>query len=191
MENWTTLEDKIFNTISVRFPVEEELVLIHGINGNYKTNTLELLAKYYISKGENVLYFPTDRILNVTRKQIDGAVVMNKLAYENFFNTINLQAAMFNIEAEYGDFINRGTTQLLNFLTNIIIEEDVTVLIDTPEINLDMYAKRNLVDSIKSLENVKRLVMVTYNPEIIDEYTGEMINIEECLDKGKGFGKGW
>lgn len=191
MKNWTELDEKLFDAIKVRFPVEDELTIIHGLNGNYKTYTAEALARYYKNKGENVLFFPTFRILTVTKEQIDSAIVMNKLAYENFFNQMNLSDALRGIEREFGDYINRGTTQLLNFLTNIIVEEDATVIIDTPEVNLDMYAKRNFVDAIQSLENVKRLILITHQPEIIEDKTSTMINIEQCLDKGNGYGRGW
>lgn len=166
----------------VKFPIDEKLSIIIGPNGSYKTLTLELLREYFTEQGENVLYFEAERRLMVTKDQIEAAVVMNKLMYDNFFNEIDLNASLIAIDREYETYMNRGTTQLLNFLTQITLSEECMVMIDMPERNLDMHAKYIIIKAILSISNVKKLIIVTHQPEIINGHTDKVIEINTCLN---------
>lgn len=174
---------KMFNKYEVRFPIDNKLTILHGKNGTGKTKVLETLSKYWEEKNRNVLFFAEDRVLKVKKEQIESIFTMFKMFDDDFFNHASIQSALFNIEEEYGFYINRGTTQQLNFYTQIALAgEDVHLLIDYPEKNLDMLAQRKLIKSLLYFENIKKIVIVTHSPEIIGHLREECLSITECVD---------
>ncbi|MFW6243224.1 MAG: hypothetical protein ACOC2W_03600, partial [bacterium] len=106
--------------------------------------------------------------------------VMNKLSNDKIFYIDNYDNFEF---VKKGDYICNGNLQCLNFITQIDLAGDnVRVLIDMPERNLDMINKRNFINSLNNLSNVKQLVIVTHSLAIIDKYGEKTYDIQKFVD---------
>lgn len=182
------INKKLFGRYPVKFPINEPLIAIHGTNGTGKTKTLEALKEYFEEQGENVVYFDADRYLDLTKDQIISySVAYNLMQDKNVFEKHRLNIDDPYLEMYIGQRIRSGMIQMINFICTIVAApENCVVLIDTPESNLDMYKKREFVDIIKGIDNVKKLILVTHHPEIIGEmsWKNQIVDIKDCVNIG-------
>lgn len=185
---YTDINKKLFGEYPVKFPVNEPLLAIHGTNGTGKTKTLELLKEYFEEQGEHVIYFGHERYFDLTKDQIlASSVAYSLMEDKNVFEKHRLNIDDPYLEMYIGQKISSGMIQMINFICTIVLApENCVVLIDTPESNLDMYKKRDFVDIIRKIDNVKKLILVTHHPEIIGDlsWKNQIVNIENCIDKG-------
>lgn len=190
---------KLFDIFPIKFPVDEQLVMVIGSNGTGKSYMLEAMRDYFIKKGENVVYFPPHRILDITYQDaqkalaaLDSLAIMSTLSeahYDlNLFGKWGLKLDMmeFDMKMYYGNYIGSGFVQLVNFLTKIInAGPDTIVLIDTPETSIHYGIRRNFIDDLLHLGNIKKLIAVTHQPEILSNHWEETWEIERIVDIGK------
>jgi predicted ATP-binding protein involved in virulence len=173
---------KLFNRYDVNFPVDESLTIVIGSNGSGKTKTLELVTEYFTKKGENVLYFPSDRYLSIDQDQIDSVLTMHKLIDNNVFERFGINHVNLN-HYEKG-YITSGHVQIMNMLCPIMLNPDreYVVIIDEPERNLHLTNKRKIVDVIYDLKNVKKLILSTHSPEVVGSYRNETRDMKEIVN---------
>ena len=130
------MDRKLFNKYQIEFPLNDKTVIIIGPNGSGKTKLLENVRDYFYEKGENVLYFPNDRLLTITYEdyqnavdKLDSIVLANTLGEKKFTNIIKKwklseqdnPTLKRDLEYQYGTYINSGSMQATNFLTKIVI----------------------------------------------------------------------
>jgi predicted ATP-dependent endonuclease of OLD family len=179
--NFIDLNKKLFNKYPVKFPIEEDLIILIGENGTGKTKTLEAVNEYFKEHGENTLYFPYNRKLTVTKEDIIKTKSMSKLLNINIFDTFDIKLNRLQY-IKKGTFINSGFVQIINFITNIMfLKEESIILIDLPEKSLHTTIRRKFINEIQKLPNIKKLIIVTHSPEIIVENSGSAIDIEYCV----------
>lgn len=178
----------LFNKYPVIFPKSilenNETIAIHGENGSGKTKTLELLAEYYKNKGENVIYFPVERIFNLTSEQVESMLVMSSILDENdIFKKLDIQLNPWDYENQQGNYISSGYLQLVNFIGTIMFaKKESIVLIDTIEINLHYSIKQIILDVLSKLDNTKKLIATIYQPETISKNNCQAIHIKKFVE---------
>lgn len=175
----------IYDIYDVDFPIHNKLNIIIGPNGSYKTCTLNLLYNFYISNNENVLFFESDRYFNINNKEqelIKSWLLLDSLNQSQLTLLKNIDFKYDFIN--YGDYINSGKAQLLNFYYQIKKNgKNAHVIIDFPEKNLDIYSKRKFISFFKDCNDIKTLTIVTHSPEIISSYRDYIIDIKNILKR--------
>lgn len=180
-EDFILLDEKLFGN-KVEFPINEDLVIIHGYNGTGKTKTLEILKRYFEKQNENVIYFDIDRCLNITKEQAVGVITMYNLMSDNPLKKIDISLDDFRYFPKIGEYINNGHLQIINMITQIeLANKQSIVLIDCPEINLHISLRKLFINIITSMNKVKKLIVVTHSPEIITYNLDNAIDIENCV----------
>ncbi|MFW6007688.1 MAG: hypothetical protein ACOCP8_00370 [archaeon] len=176
---------KLFNKYKVNFPIEEDIVIIIGMNGTGKTKTLELLRNYYLNNKDNVLYFPSDRILTITKDDAESV----ETSIETMLKLMGSQYPIYfkdyrNFKyTKKGEYINNGILQFQNFVTNIALGgKNLKVLIDMPEINLDLNKENLFIKTLTLFSNIKQLVIVTHSPSIMSTYSDKAYDIEKIVN---------
>lgn len=180
---------KIFNKYPVNFDMDRKVTIITGLNGSGKTKTLELLNDYFINKGENVLFFPARRRLTITKEDIEKLDTMSKLLNENTLKDLiekryDISDPFAFEHCKHGQYINSGYLQLINFWYNIALfeKQDVIVLIDLIEVSLHPLIQEVFIQGLLEFNKIKKLIITTHSPFIIQEFKDEVINIKECLE---------
>lgn len=181
------LDRKLFGQYPIKFPLEDGIVIIIGPNGGGKTKLLESMRDYFYEQNENVVYFPSYRTLNITYddyqsavEKIDSIALANKLGEKKFnldlvkkwrLSEQDNPTLKWDFEYQYKSYINSGSLQAANFLTKIVNGgENLIVMIDLPEISLDHWKRRSLLEDIFNIPNVMQLIVVTHCPEILGEH---------------------
>jgi len=197
------INKKLFDQYPIYFPLEDKLTIIIGHNGSGKTKLLESMRYYYTEQGENVVYFPYPRTLDVTYEefkkvleQTESLVVLNQLSERGYdldfikkwrLDQIDESVLEQEFKWSYSNYINSGTMQAINFLTQIMnAGPDVIVMIDFPEISMDNIKRRNFADDMLNLPNVKKLIMVTHCPEILGGHREYVWDVENLVDIQRG-----
>ena len=183
---------EIFNK-SFNFPIENRLSIIIGMNGTGKTLALRKLKEYFEQNNENVVYFPEpekrilygdpQEIKTILHNNFDLELLNPENTIKNNFNMAYLNYAIDNIENYLNDYIDSGYIQIINFLYHILrAEKESIILIDTPETNFDIIVQHNLLDYILSLCTVKKLIVCTHSPSIINNnWDSSIVEIENCI----------
>ena len=179
---------KIFNC-DLNFPIENDISILIGTNGSGKTHTLNYLKQYFENNGENVLYFPDYRYFTSepykTKDIINSFIVMKKLTNEIIhINSDYLEYDLNKLYSYHNKPIYNGIIQWINFMGNILLDQrnDKIVIIDTPETNMDITLRRQLLDDILSIGSIKKLIVCTHAPEIIGDRYDYIVNIDNCLN---------
>jgi archaellum biogenesis ATPase FlaH len=180
--------DKDFN-----FPIEEKLKIVFGENGSGKTLALRKLASYFIEHGENVLYFPSERIFTADpetiRNAVYGLLVNKKLCGEDPYKKYgfvksSIEYDLDHLEQYHNQYITSGIIQWVNFFGNIVsnADKEVIVIIDSPERSLHIRVQRNFVDDILELSNVKKLIICTHDPSMLGNHGDVATGITHYVD---------
>ena len=149
------LEEKLFNLYPINFPLKNELSIIIGSNGSGKTKLLEILNRHYQSKNTNVIYFSDQRRFEVKEDDFMNHYLMWKLTEQDNKN----------------EFIYSGITQLVNFFGKILMaKKNTIVLIDEVERNLHIAIQHDLLNSLLTMSNIKKLIVTTHSPAIIGNW---------------------
>jgi len=176
---------KLWDLYDIQFPVEKEKVFIHGMNGSGKTHTLLHLKSYFEESGENVLYFPDERVFlldpeecNKIIRKHGGLRAMFGMK-EGFIGEHEIDPKQLHLEREYGTYIRRGKVQLINFFCSIMmLEKESVVIIDEPERNLHLMSQNSLISDLLKLRNVKKIIVATHSPSIISHSMQDAFNVE-------------
>lgn len=173
----------LFGKYPVRFPVEQKVSIIHGYNGTGKTKVLELLNDYYKKQGESVLYFPVDRIFNLSEEEVESIIVMSAMLNEkDIFSMLDIQLQPWDYEGKKGKYIDSGYLQIVNFVGTIMLAKKPSiVIIDNVERGLHPLIRKIFLRAILALKNTKKLIVSTYSPEIITNLEKYVIHIEQCV----------
>lgn len=165
------------NEIYVDFPLEKDLIILIGENGTYKTKTLEKIKSYFQENGEKVLYFSEERFVNFTKEDIENWLIVDTLSSKNLSAEYDLNKILNYKFPVKGSFIKEGSFQLVNFFYNIYKQEEkFNLIIDTPETNIHLSRKKNLINDLLSLDSVNKLIVATHCPSIIaDNYTNDCV----------------
>lgn len=168
----------LFNRYPVNFPLDNRITVLIGHNGSGKTKTLETLQGYFEDKNEEVVFLREYRFLFFNKEELDGLKIILDL------QGIEYDKEWFNVEhydIKKGDRINCGKLQILNFIYVASIMTDGNLLIDFPEINLDLRTQGKLI-SILSQTNLKRIVIATHSPMILSEDRDYAIDIKKIVN---------
>lgn len=183
MKNFVEI-GKIFDKYPVKFPVDEKLVLLTGVNGSGKTQTLLALKKYFNKM--NVMYFETERILKLNEEDIDAFIEYSETLFgENILFTkyhIKIDLVKNNLKYVNNKYINDGIFKIIDLYCNISSKNIDVLLLDLPENNLSLLYQNELIDNLFEYCNLKKLFIVTHSPDILSRHIENMIRIEECVN---------
>lgn len=174
---------KLFNRFDVNFDIDKKITYLFGVNGAGKSQILNLLNTYFKKHGENVLYFPDNRKLDITSEEILSIMMAYRLQSKekNVFSKYNIKYNLLDIKNN-STIIVSGFIQLVNFFCKIINgDKNLIVIIDEPERNLSVVFQKTLIDDIASFSNVKQIIIATHSPEIIGKNYDRCININNIV----------
>lgn len=178
------LTKKLYEEMTVSFPMEEDLTILVGENGSGKTNLLKLLKEHWEEEGKEVLYFPAERLF--TKK---AHTSLWYLFDDKLLTKYNLKKDLMHPAEMEGHYIHSGYYQILNFFGTIMnhleqVNKEVIVIIDEPERNMQLENQSMLLEDILSMGLVNKLVVATHSPFIIDKnWRDKVINVENCLQR--------
>ena len=151
-------------------------------------NLLDYCKKNNIDlNSDEVLYFPIDRKILVSRDEIDAYDIMNKLTdglslRESIERAFDVSDPFKWEDWTLGADINCGYEQILNFLFVVSFKKRDTIVIDRIEKNLHvttaLYLIKILIDDLK----IKNVIITTYQDTIIEWYN-DMVKGEEKLGR--------
>lgn len=174
-----------FEKYPINFPVDNKLTILIGVNGSGKTTTLFALEEYYKKRGDNVLFFKENRLLDITFEDVENFSIICKLTHnEDIFKSIyhiNLDLLKETFKYHRG-YIRTGILQIVNFFCTINKQkESPIVLIDFPETNLDINYQHKFLENILEYCNIKSMVVATHSPEIISIHTSDTFEMNNFL----------
>ncbi|QBJ04096.1 putative ATP/GTP-binding protein [Fusobacterium phage vB_FnuS_FNU3] len=105
-----------------------------------------------------------------------------KIEYKNFQGTINDLKIKYKDNIIKGENLSHGEKQIISIFSKIYFnkEQDIIVLIDDPEISLNINWQKELIPNIVNTKKIGLLIAMTHSPfifenEYFDECTKELI----------------
>ena len=192
------LETKLFDRFTIDFPVDQKVSIVIGPNGSYKTHTLKALKEHFEKNGERVLYFSDQREFQTTKEEaLKGAEIeKEKIRLRELISTKEKKKPLYEkykldldkIDFEENDVIRSGFMHIVEIATKILLaKERPIVIIDEPEKNLHLRIQDELLKDLLGL-GVKKLIVATHSPSIIDDFHSEIVGIERVVKEEKRLG---
>jgi len=182
------LNQKLWDTYGLQFPVDQDKTYLIGGNGTGKSHTLFHLKQYFEEQGESVIYFPDDRSFLLDPEKCYSMLRTSKNLRElvgiekKFSDEYNINLDQLFLEKHYGRYISSGLLQLVNFYCTIeSAPEKSVVLIDEPEKHIDYLKRDNLINTFFNFSNTKKIIVATHCPSIINGDFSLILNIENCI----------
>lgn len=176
-----------FDKYPIKFPVEQPISIIYGENGTGKTKTLEALVEYYESQGENVLYFPHERIFNLSEEEVEAMIVMAAITDEvDIFTKLDIKLNKWDYANKKGEFVGSGYLQVVNYIGTIYHAKTPSiVIIDGIERSLHINLMRYIIGVIDKLPNTKKLIATTHSPDVFNNnMKEEYVPVGNCVKLG-------
>ena len=151
-------------------------------------NLLDYCKKNNIDlNSDEVLYFPIDRKILVSRDDIDAYDIMNKLIGELSLRESIERAFGIHDPFKWEDWkldadITCGYEQILNFLFVISFKKRDTIVIDHIEKNLHVITAKYLIKILIEDLKIPNVIITTYQDTII-EWCNDMVKDEEKLGR--------
>jgi predicted ATP-dependent endonuclease of OLD family len=147
-------------------------IIINGFNFSGKTRLLEAIRDDYISNGENVLYFETNRRLSISKDDMDSICVYQKLTLgfdilDGIQQSFDMSDPFILEEMKVGDLIHCGYMQLVNLFFSLerFHQKDkrkIILIIDNFELNLHPLVQRHLIKILNDYKIIKKIILSTY-----------------------------
>lgn len=181
----------LFDSITIDFPIENDLSIVIGVNGSYKSHTLRLLTDYFIEKEENVVFLPDTRFFKHTENEIEHAVkiledknlvrkMLNPKKFPTIFERTGMDIAKMDIDSLRNQTMESGYAHLLDIFVSIVNGGgDPIVIIDEPEKHLSLGIQEEMIQMIQDI-GVKKLIMATHAPSVIGKFWDNVVKIDEC-----------
>jgi len=181
----------VFN-YKVNFPLDNEIVIIIGENGSYKTKTIECLNDFLLKNNEDVFFIDEYRSrnydfsnlekMNERIKNISMYLVLNG-EYKKYNHLIErIEYAIEKIKK--GSCLSDGEFELVRIFSCLNTEKDIknlTIILDQPEIHLHLSIKKHLIEFLNEF-GFKRIVAVTHCPSIIGGLFKHIVSIKDIID---------
>lgn len=196
--NFKEIQIKFKNENVISFSKQNVIDWKFGCNTGYLNivKLRKLIQKYNLHKKVIFLstyrqfenYFCTDNIKPI-EKEIDNFITTcekflynKKIEYKNFQGTLNDLKIQYKDDILKGENLSHGEKQIISIFSKIYFknEQDIIVLIDDPEVSLNINWQKELIPSIINTNKIGLLVAMTHSPfifqnEYFDECTKELI----------------
>jgi predicted ATP-dependent endonuclease of OLD family len=169
INNKEVYSQDIFNELN---KLKSKTIIINGFNFSGKTRLLEAMRDDYISNGENVLYFETNRRLSISKDDMDSICVYQKLTLgfdilDGIQQSFDMSDPFILEEMKVGDLIHCGYMQLVNLFFSLerFHQKDkrkIILIIDNFELNLHPLVQRHLIKILNDYKIIKKIILSTY-----------------------------
>lgn len=172
----------LVNGYDLYFPIENEVSILIGENGSGKTLSLEALVSYYEEKGENVLYFPEDRGINLPVQRMIQLMEEEMEKETNIYKKFHISLNAHDFSSYDPTIVTAGKVQIINFITTIQNELlPSIVIIDFPEKNVDIESQRHIVKTLYEMDNVQQIIVTTHSPCILGDISEHALEMGQLL----------
>ena len=184
------------DSINIDFPLDKQKIIVTDDSFILKTKVLETLNSFLINEGANTIYFPSDRMMNVSKDEIETIDISFKLAKgmtlrENIENAYNIKDPFKFEEIYKGKEIDCGYLQVLNFFYTIHSNpnKNLNIIIDNLHCNLHYLIQEKLVFDLMTCyaNKIDRFIFSVYNTDpfkrICHKDNFKVINVNEILKR--------
>lgn len=160
--------------VKIDFPFENNCIAVTGDNFILKEKVLTTLNDYFVSKGEYTLYFPSNRIMNVGREEIEDYdlgvyLSRNFKLREELEKAYDMRDPFKFEELEKGQRINCGYMELLNFFYSLEMcgQDKINVVIEDFQNHLHYLIQGRLLLNLILLfgNKIDKFIFSTHNIE--------------------------